>query len=130
MIIKHFCTVKGGRVIHSDTIRWQKQLNALNGKECYITIAKKTKQRSLNQNAYYWPVIVEILSDYFVYTKNEMHEALKWQFLRVEESGKPTRVRSTASLSTVEFEAFTREIREWAQSEYGVYIPEPNECDL
>jgi len=35
--------------------------------------------------------------------------------------------KSTAELTTKEFEEYTTSIRQWASQELGVYIPTPNE---
>jgi hypothetical protein len=87
----------------------------------------KTKQRSKQENSYYWAVIVLYCSNFFGYTREEMHDALKYKFLRVVSPGKPDIFRSTASLTTVEAEEYYANIRMWMVSEYGVIIPTPNE---
>lgn len=83
--------------------------------------------RSDKQNSYYWAVIVTTLANNFGYSPEEMHDALKLQFLRVVEPGKPDRTRSTAELSTIEAEEYYETIRAWALTEYGINIPLPNE---
>lgn len=83
--------------------------------------------RSRNQNDYYWAVLIDILSNHFGYSPDEMHEALKWEFLRTVEPGKPDRVKSTTELTTIEAEAYYEHIRRWAAAEYDIYIPLPSE---
>lgn len=39
-------------------------------------------------------------------------------------------VRGSAMLSTVEFEKFMTDIRQWASYELGIYIPLPNETSI
>jgi hypothetical protein len=126
MIVKHFATVNSGKIIFSDFIKWQKNINQLSGCEVYLTISKKTKQRSLNENAYYWGVVLPLAADFLGYTIDEAHEAFKWQFLRVYSDKKLPSVKSTADLSTVEFEAYLTKIRE-ELSTMGCFIPLPNE---
>jgi len=100
--------------------------------EYITTISKRKKTRSLNENKYYWGVIIPLLGDYCGYDKDEMHDALKWKFLQVDgiKPGMPPTVRSTSDLSTIEFEQLMSTIRMWASKELGVYVPSPNEPDL
>lgn len=96
------------------------------GADMQLSIERKRKNRTLNENNYYWGVVIPTLGDYFGYEPEEMHEALKWQFLRKEEKDIPT-VGSTASLSTTEFENLMSAIRVWALTEFNVSIPQPNQ---
>lgn len=86
----------------------------------------KYGQRSNEQNRYYWAVIIAITADHYGYEPEEMHDAWKAEFLRVVEPGKPARVRSTASLTTLEAEQYYEQIRRKA-AETDCYVPEPNE---
>lgn len=92
-----------------------------------IISMSRYSMRSDKENRYYWAVIVKTLADFCGYTSEEMHEALKWQFLKVVTPGKPNKVRSTSDLTTVEAEEYYESIRQWAAQEYGVIIPLPNE---
>ena len=99
------------------------------GDHVFFTVEKitKRKERSLEQNAYYWGVIIKILSEEIGYTKDEMHEALRYKFLRYENvNGLPTFL-STTQLSTVEWECYMEEVRRWASMDMGIVIPEPNQ---
>jgi len=97
-----------------------------NGDDLEVEIRTPKKDRSLEQNAYYWGVIIKTLGDHFGYEKEEMHEALKWHFLRKHESPLPT-VKSTTRLNTKEFVDYIERIQRWASIEHGVYLPDPNE---
>lgn len=123
----HYGKIQNGKLImdHPESVKLT--MERLEGQEIQFLIEKRKKQRSNDQNAYYWGVIVEMLADEFGYTKDEMHEALKWQFLRVKSDHGPDTVRSTSDLSTAEFEALAQQIRDWALVEYNVNIPKPNE---
>ena len=108
--------------------RW---LSSLAGKDVELVVRRRRKQRSLQQNAYYHGVIVKILADHFGYRPAELHAALKYEFLRVDpDDRRPlATVRSTTSLSTVEFEDFQERVRQWALEEHEVLIPLPNEVE-
>lgn len=123
-------TVEDGKLSLVNPQRFDRYLLNLVG-EVVLTIKRnrKKRERSLAQNRYYWGVPVAILAENFGYSDEEMHEALKWQFLKKHEGRIPT-VRSTTDLSTVEMENLLSKIRQWASSEFGVYIPTPNETEF
>lgn len=83
------------------------------------------KYRSSLQSRYYFGVVVRILMEHHGYSKDEMHQCIKWQFLRKESEGKPPTVGSTKNLSTKEFSELMERICQWA-AEDGTYIPPPN----
>jgi len=91
-----------------------------------IDIQKAKKIRSLQQNKYYWGVVVKIVSQHTGYTNDEAHQELASMFLKYENNGKLF-VRSTTKLNTAEFEKYTEECRQWAWSEMNLHIPLPNE---
>ena len=103
--------------------------NKHKNKLLYITLSRKYKKRSIPENNYYWGCIVTPLAEHFGYTPEEMHETLKWMFLRIEEPGKPPRIRSTASedFTTKDAEEYYEKIRIWALREYGIKLQLPNE---
>jgi hypothetical protein len=75
------------------------------------------KQRSSPQNRYFHGVMVPILAEHTGYTDSEMKGVIKWKF----------KIKSTAELSTAEFEKFMSAVRMWASRDLSCYIPEPNE---
>lgn len=94
------------------------------------------KDRSNQQNRYYWGVVLKALGDHTGYTPDEIHEFLKQNFLHrnyiriVTKKGTPLKaniVRSTTDLTTTEFEDFMTKVRQWASLELSCWIPEPNE---
>lgn len=106
-------------------------LSKFEGQRVELVIRKKATKRSDSQNKYYWGVIVEILSDHCGYSKDEMHDALKYKFLsdhNADEIGL-IKIGSTAKLNTDEFIRYTNEVVRWA-AEMGVYIPDPSQVDL
>jgi hypothetical protein len=112
-------------------------VKSLEGEAVVATLKKYRpyKERSNQQNRYYWGVLVKILSNELGYTPEEVHEVIKYKFLLTERTftTKEGDVRqlfvagSTASLSTSDFEALMSRIRSWASAELSIYIPEPNE---
>ena len=54
-------------------------LNFKEGQEIEITFERKFSKRSLQQNKWWW-VCMNLLSEHFGYTRNEMHEICKFMF--------------------------------------------------
>ena len=95
-----------------------------------IVIVKKKKQRSLNQNSYYWGVVLKIIGDELGYFPEEMHQCLATKFLKkIIELGDECieTYRSTARLKTGEFEDYLQKVRIFASAELGILVPLPNE---
>lgn len=96
--------------------------------EYLITIDKYFKKRTSPENRYYHGCIVEILANHTGFTKEEMHEALKFKFLGEDDMITGLRkVYSSKKLTTVQFEEYCSKIRAWASEYLGCYIPLPNE---
>ena len=100
----------------------------LRGQRVQLIVRKPSRQRSQNENRYYWGVVIALLAEHCGYTPEEMHEALKFAMLRTHEDGPLPSVKSTAQLSTTEFEDYLERIRIWAATELGVVVPLPNEA--
>lgn len=75
------------------------------------------KNRSTEENAYYWGVVLERLSRYFKEPAEKIHFRIKNEF----------EIISTSILTTVEFENLMNELRVWANLHLGVFIPLPKE---
>lgn len=91
-----------------------------------IEIQKSKRIRSLNQNKYYWGVVVKIIANHTGYTSDETHQQLGRMFLSYK-NGATVFVKSTTKLNTVDFEDYLDKCRNWAREEMSCYIPMPNE---
>lgn len=116
--------IKNGKFTLDNPKGFKDYVSTLDG-EVLMQVFKKKKKRSNQQNAYYWGVVIKILSDAFGYTDQEMHESLKHMFL-VEKVFIPPKVRSTTSLGTYEFAEYINEICRWAARDYAIVIPPPD----
>jgi len=87
--------------------------------------------RSVEQNSYYWWVVVQMLSDYLGNSPQEMHDILKYLHNPKEitlPDGEIVREgESTTKLDTKEAEAYFERIRIWAQQDLNFTIPLPNQ---
>ena len=116
-----------GRLSFDDAVAFAKVRSLLRGQPVQVLIEPKRKLRSLAENGYYWGVVIPLLCEWSGYSRDEMHDALREKFLgRYDENSGLTCIASTSSLSTVEFEKYMSDIRQWA-SEQKVVIPLPNE---
>jgi len=120
-------TVIKGEMEMDDSFGFKRHVANLEGKKIQVAVRKYKTQRSENQNKYYWGVVIAMLGNEFGYDSEEMHEALKFKFLKKE--GKLTTVRSTASLTTTEFEIYLDKVKRWVSEEYDIVIPDPNEVE-
>lgn len=112
-----------------DNPRYHAAIAKLNGRRGSVELLAEKKKRSLNENNYYWGVVIEILSEYTGYTPQEMHDALRFKFLRDKsERDLLPRMKSTAGLTTDEFEDYLSQIRIWAAQDLACPIPLPNEA--
>jgi hypothetical protein len=105
------------------------------GTEVDLTVKKHTTQRTLPQNAYYFGVVVNILSNYFGYEPEEMHDELKRKFNPVPSKLDPEKVigGTTTRMSVAEFftdeTSYVNRVRRWAAVEYGIHIPDPTKIE-
>lgn len=127
MVPLFFGKVENFRLILNEPEKFKEYLLRLNGKQIQLALEKYKRPRSAAENRYYWGVVIEILGNHFGSLPNEVHDALRWLFLRKD--GQLPTVRSTASLSEPEFLKYLEQIRFWALTEYGIDIPLPNEVD-
>lgn len=99
--------------------------------KCSYEITVYDKIRSLNENNYFYGVVLAELSEYTGHTAEELKIYLKKKFGWVEAKevfGEMIeKERSTARMTTAEFEKFMTQIRMWATEELNLYIPMPNE---
>ena len=122
--------VTKGRLVLETPHRYLVYLSGLEGKRVEVVVRKQKSQRSIQQNKYYWAVVVEILANHCGYEPEEMHEALKVKFLsdHSEDDKGLIRIGSTAKLTTDGFVKYIDRIIRWA-SGFGVFIPDPNQTD-
>ena len=103
-----------------------------------ITI-KDYRKRSLQQNDYYWAVVVPLVrkglfdAGFDEVTDNEIaHEVVKKFFLKTPILSKQTGEiidigGSSTKLTVPEFSEFLERVVKWASEYLGIYIPSPNE---
>ncbi len=115
---------------------FERQIRQLRDGEVVVTVERRHATRSLDQNAYWWGVCVELVSNHTGYTPDEIHELAKQMFLpkrlavtdgNGEIKGEFVVGGTTTTLNKVEFGEFIESFRRWAATDLGVVIPDPNE---
>ena len=126
----YYGTTKKGKFLPDDPMGFKFAFCQLEGQDTEVTVGKKQKLGSDKQRGYYRGVIVPLMAETIgEYDEDEVHEMLKWEFLRVKKDGLPDTCRSTEVLTTVEKEEYHSKIRHWAVEFHNCYIPLPNEVD-
>lgn len=129
--MKHrYCPVFRGKV-ENGTLKikhvqeFNKYLHSIKG-EVDIIVRKRSRTRTLPQNALYW-VWNTIIAEELGYMPEEIHATFKAMFLTDKTSRLPV-VRSTATLNTAEFTEYMQNIERTA-AELGITLPRPDEID-
>lgn len=122
--------VEKGVLLISNKEVFKSYLRNFEGKDIALTIKEpsRTRQRSNKENSYLWGVVYQIISQHTGYHPEEVHEAMKWKFLKKEGELMDT-VISTASLDTIAFEQYVEKVRSWAGQYLQLVIPLPNEVE-
>jgi hypothetical protein len=125
--------VKGGKFIPADPSTFKEAFFCHENKEVELTVKRHRQARSLNQNAYYWGVVVRMIGQQIGEDDPEaVHEMLKMEhnYYVATVGKKEMRIPlSTADLDTTAFEAYLEKIRRWSSEWLSLYIPSPGEVD-
>ena len=116
---------------------FDRELEGLLGNKVEVCVQKKRRGRSVEQNAYYWGVVVPLVQSGLTdagwqFGKQETHDLLKAKFLQIEKVNKDTgvvikSVGTTTTITTTEFMDFVASVQQWAAEFLNVQIPDPNE---
>ena len=121
--------ISEGKLPSEDSLNIKKYLRSLSG-YITITIERSKKIRSNRQNKYYFGVCVDLISEHTGFSREEVHELLKYKFLGLKEieigGKKEILINSTTKLSTQEFENYLEQIKQWS-AELGIILPDPNQ---
>lgn len=101
------------------------------GFEVVVSVEKKKVSRSLEQNAYWWAVPVQILAEELGYTPSQMHYALLGECFGYREGPAGhaiPNVPSSSDLTVDEFKKLIDWVLVWAPSELHIDVPPPNEA--
>ncbi len=97
------------------------------GTQIDLIIKKHEDLCSSAQRGYYFGVIVKLIAEHTGHDTDEIHDYLKWKFLRDKDKIGLQIARSTESLTTKEREEYHEKCRRWAFVVLNITIPLPNE---
>ena len=124
-------TIRDSKLFLDKGEQFKQYLAGLNGKRVQVTVEKIKHSRTLQQNKYYWSVVVKLIAQHTGHDSEQIHELLKqmwspkWHpFPNQNIGGIPT---STTRLDTLEFVEYTEKCRMWANEFLGLNIPLPGE---
>ena len=124
--MKAFGTIKNGKLILNNERRFNDNLNIFEGEEIEIRIKVRTNNRSNEQNSLYWKWI-NIMSEETGFTKEEMHELVKYKFLKrtsINNNGvEEVKLKSTTSLTVKEFTKLMDDVLYWSNNTLNINLP-------
>ena len=124
--MKAFGTVKNGKLILNNERRFNDNLNIFEGEEIEIRIKVRTNNRTTEQNSLYWKWI-NIMSEETGFTKEEMHELIKYKFLKrtsINNNGvEEVKLKSTTTLTVKEFTKLMDDILYWSNNTLNINLP-------
>lgn len=128
-------TVQGGKLYIRNRRAFDQQIAQMKeGWEIEVTVKRRRATRSIEQNRYYWGVVVELISEHTGYTPDEVHDFLKAIFipkrLAVQDGNGVIHNEiviggSTRLMNKLEFGDYMESIRRWAAETLDVVIPDP-----
>lgn len=111
------------------------------GKTIKVTIEKNKKTRSIQQNAYYWGVVLPIVQQGLYDATGETRDlnSIHYKILLPlfapdreiinKETGEVINEKMTSSeMSTTDFMEYKQDIQKWSAEFLNVQIPDPNEA--
>lgn len=141
--LTYFCNVDKDSILHVPRRFKQEVGEKFKGQRIEITIRKKKKHRSNEQNRYYWGVVVPHILDAFIELGNDLqegnpehlqliHDFLKRRCLPARQVCDAHGVEveltpSTTDLSTTEMMEYIERVCLFAAESLNVAIPQPNE---
>ena len=129
-------TIRDSKLFHDKGEKFKQYLAGLNGKRVQVTVEKIKHSRTLQQNKYYWSVVVKLIAQHTGHDPEQIHELLKqmfspkWHIATGNEIGSEGIPTSTTRLDTLEFVEYSEKCRVWANDFLGLNIPLPGEVSV
>lgn len=136
--LRYVATVKDGKPIIHGRKGFDQDLKAFEGEMILLKVSKYKKNRTLNQNGFYWYIFLQSEIDCFkefwgeTYSKEQVHDWNKTMFWGeeklIESTGEIVKTPgSSADKTTVEFEERLEIARQWFYNKFEWIISLPGE---
>jgi len=119
-------TIQNGKLKLDNPAQFNRKIEELEGKRIEIDLKVRRKNRSLDQNAYYWGVVLAAISDFTGYDVEDLHNHFKYNLLK-KDVGNLNTFKSTSNLNTKEFTDYIDKIIRFANQVLGIEIPTPEQ---
>ena len=135
---------KDGKIYFADPRSWESFKVPFHGKPMVLILKKPTKERSRQEEKFYYGVVVRLVAESMEISREAAHAFLAEMFLTVEETSpngfRYKRVLSTTELGDKAYRDYWQSVQKWAalptdpdglnqDSGLELYIPDPNEVD-
>jgi len=110
----------GGLLVLDRPKDYAKHVRGYAGQFVEVIVRKRREKRSIKSNRYYWGYVLQQIAEATGYTKDEAHDALKYQFLREDGDGPLMKVKSTADLSVEEFSEYLERVMVFGAQTFGI----------
>jgi hypothetical protein len=118
-------SIENGNLHIDNPAEYNRHINSLNGKRVNVTVEKQTRRRTLDQNAWYWGVVLKLISEHTGQDAQSLHEAFKYMFSDKITIKGLVIPKSSRTRDTIDFSEYCENIRQWARAFLGVEIPDP-----
>lgn len=131
MNISVVAEIKNGRpqLSKDQKKRINNAFQSLDKKLCRITVGNEGKIRTNPQNAYYWGIVLKLISEFNGDTEDDLHNYFKSVYApkkTVKVMGQEiVEPMSTTEMTTAQFGEYIERIRAFASAELQVVIPDP-----
>lgn len=119
--------IKDNKLVLNNPAQFNKKLKELNGKTVEVNMEPRRKNRSLQQNSYYWGIVLAEISEFTGYDPEDLHNHFKAHFLQ-KKVGNLTTFKSTARLNSKEFSEYIDKIRRFTEQVLGFSISTPEDA--
>lgn len=127
-----YAKLRDGKIVFDNRKIFDKTLAQYEDGKIIVEVRREKNKRTLDQNAYYWGVVLKTISIDTGHTEQELHDVLKAYIPKktmpfIKKDGSTINVsvpRSTTELSTGEFSEYIERIRAKFAMEFGIIIPE------
>jgi hypothetical protein len=131
MKLTYYSNVKDGQLQKNVRLQIAEEVKHFEGKRVEVTIEKLKSTRSVQQNRLWW-LYVSIISKEVGYSKEEMHEILKFKFLKREKVDEKTGevfeyIGSTIKLNKTDFADMVNDLIRYAAETFNIVLPLPGE---